>query len=205
MSDSSLPWIIALISLVVFGTVAISASVLLFVSLRDANNIAASAQVVDELWLESIEQRLESVEHWFYSNDQRNESIEQRLGSIENRFGSIEQRIDSIEQFHVWHGPPPTVGLPPPIGPQVWHELRPFIPPGGYREHFVEPGQSLASIAQIYWPHNPETPSGRAVRDQLIYHLATTNNIANPEVIFVGTWLKIYEHPHIAQPLEWRH
>ena len=90
----------------------------------------------------------------------------------------------------------------PPV-PTV--ELRPVIPRGGYLEHFIEPGQSLASIAQIYWPHNPETPSGRLVRDELIAHLAVTNNIANPELIFAGTWLRIYEHPQIPQPFELRY
>ena len=93
-------------------------------------------------------------------------------------------------------------GTPPPRAPEV--ALQPVIPPGGYLEHLIDSGQSLASIAQIYWPHNPETPSGRQVRDQLIRHLADTNNIANPEIIFAGTWLQIFEHPHIAQPEEWR-
>ena len=88
-------------------------------------------------------------------------------------------------------------GTPPPRQPEV--VFTPTIPPGGYREHFIEPGQSLAFIAQIYWPHNPETPSGRIIRDNLVEHLARTNNIANPEVIFAGTWLRIYEHPQIQQ------
>ena len=88
-------------------------------------------------------------------------------------------------------------GTPPPRQPEVVY--RPVIPPGGSREHFIEPSQSLASIAQIYWPHNPETPSGRLIRDQLIAHLVRTNNIPNPETIFAGQWLLIYEHPDIEQ------
>ena len=86
---------------------------------------------------------------------------------------------------------------PPPHQQAV--VFRPVIPPGGYLEHFIEPGQSLASIAQIYWPHNPETPTGRLIRDNLIAHIVQTNNIANPEVIFAGVWLRIYEHPQIEQ------
>ena len=75
----------------------------------------------------------------------------------------------------------------------------PVIPQDGFLEHLIEPGQSLASIAMIYWPHNPETPSGRAIRDQLIWHLAETNNL-NPEILFAGTWIRIYPHPTIEQP-----
>ena len=92
-------------------------------------------------------------------------------------------------------------GTPPPRAPEV--ELQPVIPPGGYLDHLIAPSESLATIAQIYWPHNPETPSGRQVRDQLIRHLADTNNIPNPEFIFAGVWIQIFEHPHIPQPPEW--
>ena len=199
LSNSSFPWIIAIIS--PFVALSVVVWVLVWVNIGISNGNETLAQAEHEQRLESIEQRLESVEHWFDSNDQRSESIEQRLSSIgnqfdsinqrlrsiENRFGSIDLRIDSIEQFHVWQ----------------WG--RPVIPPGSFLEHLIEPGQCLASIAQIYWPHNSETPAGRFVRDELIAHLAATNNIADPEVIFAGTWLKIYEHPQIAQPSEWRH
>ena len=65
--------------------------------------------------------------------------------------------------------------------------------------HVVEPGQSLASIAQIYWPHDPETHVGRQIRTQLITHLAETNNILSLADFFVGQWLRIYEHPTIEQ------
>ena len=89
-------------------------------------------------------------------------------------------------------------GTPPPRQPEV--VFRPLIPDDpGFLEHFIEPGQNLASIAQIYWPHNPETPSGRVIRDQLIAHLVSTNQIPNPETIFAGTWLIIYPHPQIEQ------
>ena len=91
-------------------------------------------------------------------------------------------------------------GTPPPRVPEVAY--RPWIPEGGSREHFIEPSQSLASIAQIYWPHNPETPSGRLVRDRLIAHLVATNNIPNPETIFAGQWLIIYPHPDIEQEFD---
>ena len=103
------------------------------------------------------------------------------LESIEQRLRYIERALESIEN------PPPN---PPP-----YVYFRPVIPPGGYLEHYVEPGQCLASIAQIYWPHNPETPTGRQVRDALVAHIAETNDISDPEVLVVGTWLRIYEHP----------
>ena len=94
-------------------------------------------------------------------------------------------------------GPPGPGGTQPPRREEA--VFRPVIPEGGRLEHFIEPSQSLASIAQIYWPHNPETPSGRQVRDQLISHLVATNDIANPETIFAGQWLLIYAHPQIDQ------
>ena len=94
------------------------------------------------------------------------------------------------------------MGTPPPRPPEA--EAQFLIPPGGYREHFVEPGSSLAEIARRYWPHNPETPTGQQIRSELIRHLATTNGITNPEFIMAGTWILIYEHPDILQPAEWR-
>ena len=106
--------------------------------------------------------------------------------------------------------PPPATPAPPSAEPS-WtppprpddFAFNPRIPPGGYLLHFVEAGSSLASIARIYWPHNPETPSGRLIRDELVRHLASTNNIPNPELLFAGIWLQIFEHPDIIQPPNW--
>ena len=184
-ANSSLPWIIAIVSAFIALTVAMW--VLLWVNIGNSNGNAALAQAAEEQRLESIEQRLESVERWFDSNNQRNESIEQRLGSIENSVDSSLHRIQSIEQIFE---PPQEV---------LFCGKR--IPSGGFLEHFIEPGQSLASIVQIYWPHNSETPHGRMLTEQLVAHVAETNNIANPEIIYPGTWLMIYEHPDIQQVL----
>ena len=181
-ASSFLPWGIAIFSAFVALTVVVWA--LLWVNIGNSNGNVTLAQAEYDQRLESIDQRLGLIEQWFDLTDQRNESIEQRLGYIEIWFDSANDWIWSLEQI---------------FAPQQEVVFKPLIPPGGFREHFIEPGQSLASIAQIYWPHNPETPSGRIIRDQLVAHLAETNNIANPEILFAGTWLLIYEHPHIEQ------
>ena len=90
------------------------------------------------------------------------------------------------------------LGTPPtPLQPV---RLQPVIPPGEYLNHLIEPGESLASIALIYWYHHPETPDGRRVRTALIQHLVDTNDIIrDPSHIEAGWWIRIYEHPHIPQ------
>ena len=162
------------------------------------------AQAFDEDRPLSIEQRLESIE-------QRLESIEDKLDKLERIAGYVSWDMDyalsaAISAANIYRNwliallDEDLIGIggtPPPRPNEV--VFRPVIPPQGFLEHFVEPGQSLASIAQIYWPHNPETPSGRRIRDELVRHLAETNNIDNPEVLFAGTWLIIYEHPQITQ------
>ena len=178
MSNLSLPWIIAIIFPLVVLIMVVW--VLFWVNIGNSNDNAAQAHVVDELWLELIEQRLDS---------------------IENRFDSIDQRIESIEQYYVQaQAPPRERPIPPPVVPVLPEVVyRPVIPRGGVLEHLVLPGQSLASIAQIYWPHNYATPEGRILTEQLVEHLATTNGISNPEFVFEGMWLEIFEHPQIEQ------
>ena len=125
----------------------------------------------------------------------------------------LQEYSDTVPAGHVISQDPPegtllrhgdnivlTVSLGPVPTPLPEVVFRPVIPDDpGFLEHFIEPGQSLASIAQIYWPHNPDTPSGRIIRDQLVAHLVSTNRLSDPEHIFAGTWLIIYPHPQIEQ------
>ena len=88
---------------------------------------------------------------------------------------------------------------PPPQIPMV--QLTPRIPEGGYLIHYVQPGEHLASIALIYWPHDVNTDAGRLVRNALVQHLHQTNSqlIRDPGHIEVGWALRIYAHPHVEQ------
>ena len=215
-------YVFTVIAIVALGIAA--ANALLF-SAADSSYTSGTlvlAQAQDEDSPQSIGQRLESIE-------QRLESIEYKLERIAGYVSwdrayafdmeyALNAAISAANTYRNWliaagfgldgiHDNENFVwgdevligpgGTPPPRQHEV--VFRPVIPRRGFLEHFIEPGQSLASIAQIYWPHNPETPSGRLIRDELVRHLASTNNIADPEIIFVGTWLKIYEHPHIEQ------
>ena len=87
---------------------------------------------------------------------------------------------------------------PPPPPPSM--RIIPLIPENpGFRYHFIEPGQNLAYIAQIYWLHNLETPTGRDISNRLVQHLMETNSIRDPENLFAGTYLRIYLHPYLQQ------
>ena len=190
ISKSSLPWIIAIVAS--FVTISVIIGLFLWMGIRDANNNAAMALDANERIFALFEQRLKSIE--------RNLDLIVTPASIDTPpFADPEIQTPGHGICGIQQLPPSSLPRQPEI------ELRPLIPPGGFLDHFITPGQSLASIAQIYWPHNPYPPSGRILNDELVAHLANTNNLSNPEELEVGTWLRIYEHPFIEQPFDWRH
>ena len=99
-------------------------------------------------------------------------------------------------------------GLPGPPGqPQEIVGFRPWIPEfaddgvsPGYRVHIVEGGQSLAFIANIFWPHDH---GDTVTRLALVNHLAESNRISNPNHIEVDQRIRVYRHPDIPQPAAW--
>ena len=85
----------------------------------------------------------------------------------------------------------------PGTGTTQWQPIR--IPEEGHM-YTVVAGDNMAEIVERFWPTDPRDPDRRRIRNELIAHVAATNNISNPEHIQAGWDLLITRHPTILQP-----
>ena len=180
--SSTLPWIIALVSVVVSLATVVG---VLLAGIGGANGSAVLALDVDEQRFELIEQRLMSIEYLL-------DTVEHGFYSIEAGFESIVQRLSLLEMWL-------TQVIWPSYFPQVHHpRSMPKIPLNGWLYHYVQQGETLSSIVQIYWPHDPATYYGEIVRDELVSFIAYMNDLSVTDMLYAGMVLRIYPHPHVA-------
>ena len=94
-------------------------------------------------------------------------------------------------------GNPQLIPDQPGTGTTQWHPIR--IPEDGIL-YMVMPGDNMAEIVERFWPIDPRDPDRQRIRNELIAHVAASNNISNPEHLQVGWELLITRHPTIHQP-----